>query len=69
MIPHVVKCCEKMRSMQPGVLEGVICSGTLLASNLLWLLRAVGLQADERCFSSMCKDAIREVKRAQPYEE
>lgn len=48
MPPHVVKCCEKMRSMQPGVLEGVICSGTRLASDLPWLLRAVGLQADDR---------------------
>lgn len=34
--------------MQPGVLDGVICSGTWLASNLLWLLRAGGLQADDR---------------------
>lgn len=48
MIPHVVKCCEKMRSLQPGVLEGMIYSGTQLASNLPWLLRAVGLQADDR---------------------
>lgn len=41
MTPCVVKWCEKIRSMQPGVLEGMICSGT-------WLLRAVGLQADDR---------------------
>lgn len=34
--------------MQPGVLEGVIGSGTWLASNLPWLLQAVGLQADDR---------------------
>lgn len=48
MTPYVVKWSEKLRSMQPGVLEGVICSGTWLASHLPWLLRAVGLQADGR---------------------
>lgn len=37
-----------MRSLQPGVLEEMIYSGTQLASNLPWLLRAVGLQADDR---------------------
>lgn len=51
--------------MQMGVLEGMICSGTWLASKLLWLLGAAALVAEMFFFQV----AIREVNHAQPHAE
>lgn len=69
-----MKQCEAMRKwilrgVQPGVLEGMVCSGAWLASKLLWLPRAAALQAGWRYFSSMCRGATGEVNHAQLHKE